>query len=266
MRRALVVGIDGYPDPYRLNGCVADAHAWGDVLAARKFAVEMLTDASATQLGILGALLGMVQDARPGDVLAFVYSGHGTTLRDLDGDERDGRDEALCPVDFPNGRFIVDDDIRHILTQLPIGVGMTCVMDCCHSGSITRFAGGNVGGRGARSRYVRVTPAMEAEHTAARRGTRATAPVTPEDLRWVTLSACLPIEVAYESADESGQVGGDFTRHATAVLRESGRALTHAGFLKRVLERFGPARAQTPNVDAPAGGAKRTLVTVPKAA
>jgi metacaspase-1 len=28
------------------------------------------------------------------------YSGHGTQIPDDDGDEADGMDEALCPVDY----------------------------------------------------------------------------------------------------------------------------------------------------------------------
>ena len=42
-------------------------------------------------------------------MLVFQYSGHGTQLRALDGDETDGDtpglDEALCPIDFADGHF-----------------------------------------------------------------------------------------------------------------------------------------------------------------
>ena len=37
-------------------------------------------------------------------------SGHGTQSEDLDGDEGDDDDEAICPVDYHENGLIVDDD------------------------------------------------------------------------------------------------------------------------------------------------------------
>jgi len=111
-RTALCVGINDYPPPNRLEGCVADAEAWAQVLSGRLgFEVVRLTDREATFDGILGRLKELVADARAGDVLAVTYAGHGTEVPDLDGDETGGtngnRDEAMCPVDFAAGRFLV---------------------------------------------------------------------------------------------------------------------------------------------------------------
>ena len=49
------------------------------------------------------------------------------------GDEDDGYDETLIPVDFQKSGHIHDDDLLKILIHpMKEGVTMTCLMDCCH--------------------------------------------------------------------------------------------------------------------------------------
>jgi hypothetical protein len=46
-------------------------------------------------------------------------------------------DEALCPVDYASAGVIRDDDVFAILVSpMPKDVTLTCVMDCCHSGTM----------------------------------------------------------------------------------------------------------------------------------
>lgn len=40
---------------------------------------------------------------------SFHYSGHGGTTKDLDGDEEDGTDETIYPIDHERAGMIVDD-------------------------------------------------------------------------------------------------------------------------------------------------------------
>jgi hypothetical protein len=47
-------------------------------------------------------------------------SGHGTQTEDLDGDEGDDDDEAICPVDYHDNGLIVDDDSESPLTVVVI--------------------------------------------------------------------------------------------------------------------------------------------------
>lgn len=70
--------------------------------------------------------------------LFFSYSGHGYYKRDFSGDEADGKDEVLCPIDFAQGgRFISDDYIRNkLVSRLGSNVKIFFLMDCCHSGTI----------------------------------------------------------------------------------------------------------------------------------
>jgi len=67
----------------------------------------------------------------------IAYSGHGSNLPDTDGDEDDGFDECLCPVDCDQNGFIVDDYIRtEFIEKLPKNVNIVALIDACHSGTI----------------------------------------------------------------------------------------------------------------------------------
>jgi hypothetical protein len=62
--------------------------------------------------------------------------GHGGQTKDLDGDEEDGYDEVIYPVDFRTQGHIVDDEMHRIMVQsLRPGVRLTAIFDSCHSGS-----------------------------------------------------------------------------------------------------------------------------------
>ena len=49
-----------------------------------------------------------------------LVTGHGGQQEDLDGDEEDGFDETLIPVDFDKHGHIVDDDILKVRGRLRI--------------------------------------------------------------------------------------------------------------------------------------------------
>ena len=58
-------------------------------------------------------------------------------MLDDDGDEDDGYDETLVPVDFAAFGQIRDDDLyRTLVCPMPAGVTLVSVMDCCHSGTV----------------------------------------------------------------------------------------------------------------------------------
>ena len=74
----------------------------------------MLLDEAATRSAMLDSLRGLIRSAQRGDVLVFQYAGHGTSLADLDGDEADGKDEAICPFDIDEGAYLIDDDLAEV--------------------------------------------------------------------------------------------------------------------------------------------------------
>lgn len=89
--------------------------------------------------GQIRAMQWLVRDARPNDALFFHYSGHGGKTKDFDGDEDDGSDETIYPVDFKQAGEIVDDDMNAIMVQsLPQGCRLTAIFDCVRT-SATRL-------------------------------------------------------------------------------------------------------------------------------
>jgi len=270
----LCVGIDKYDAPYQLGGCVNDARNWQAALEKRGFEVRALHDADAARAAILAALTDMVASARAGDIVVFQYAGHGTQVDDLDADETDDSyDEAFCPVDFPTGRFVIDDDVRGVFSNVRAGVNVTSFIDCCHSGSITRAM--VPGGRppsnvppGSKARYIPHSRALSDKHREFRAaaGDAAVVPrlsgptasraqgATADTMLDVCFSACQPHEVAYET-DGAGQ----FTKRAVGVLAESG-AITHAEFIERVIAQFGSTPAQHPVLDCARAARDRGLL------
>eukprot|EP00754_Rhynchopus_humris_P050984 Rhum_TRINITY_DN9265_c0_g1::Rhum_TRINITY_DN9265_c0_g1_i1::g.32597::m.32597 len=92
-----------------------------------------------TRDNILRGIDWLVGGAQAGDVLFFHYSGHGGQKTDdqWDGDEEDGKDETLIPVDYREAGQITDDELfQRLVERVPLGVRLVCLMDCCHSGTI----------------------------------------------------------------------------------------------------------------------------------
>eukprot|EP00928_Gymnodinium_smaydae_P074988 TRINITY_DN57_c0_g3_i6.p1 TRINITY_DN57_c0_g3~~TRINITY_DN57_c0_g3_i6.p1 ORF type:complete len:781 (-),score=162.57 TRINITY_DN57_c0_g3_i6:92-2434(-) len=143
-RRAVTVGINYLGQKCELAGCINDSDTFISLLTEDfGYAVEDIRQLRddhpqrmPTRRNITAALKWLVRGASPGDHLFFHYSGHGTQVKDTDGDEMDGRDEALVPCDYSQSGMLSDDELRRILAvPLARGVRLTCILDCCHSGS-----------------------------------------------------------------------------------------------------------------------------------
>lgn len=83
------------------------------------------------------ALRWLVQGCQPGDSLVFYFSGHGSRQQDSDGDEIDGFDETLCPIDYETEGNILDDEINAtIVRPLPQDATLHAIIDACYSGTV----------------------------------------------------------------------------------------------------------------------------------
>lgn len=146
-RKALCIGINYIGSKNALRGCINDANAVSAFLKDRYGYKEedmvILTDdkrdavSVPTRANIIRAMGWLVSGAQPNDTLFFHYSGHGGQTKDLDGDEDDGYDEVIYPVDFQQAGHIVDDEIHEIMVRpLKQGVRLTGLFDSCHSGTV----------------------------------------------------------------------------------------------------------------------------------
>ncbi|KAK3817999.1 MAG: caspase domain-containing protein [Linnemannia elongata] len=145
-KRALFIGINYFGQSAELRGCINDVKNIKTFITKNYGFKEedtiSLTDDQQdpsripTHKNILEAMRWLVRDARPDDSFFFHYSGHGGQAKDEDGDEDDGYDETIYPVDHEEAGVIVDDEMHAILVHpLPAGCRLTAIMDCCHSGS-----------------------------------------------------------------------------------------------------------------------------------
>ena len=147
-KRALVVGVDQYDDPWQLNGCVNDALAIADILREKfDFShddITLLTDAEATKDAILDAFDDLIDATNAGDVVVFYFAGHGSQLAAMRKvGKASGFSTALCPVDVthpgPELYYILDDEIHERLMDLAERTSyITVIVDACHSGTVTR--------------------------------------------------------------------------------------------------------------------------------
>ncbi|GJN31672.1 hypothetical protein PR202_gb20097 [Eleusine coracana subsp. coracana] len=172
-KRALLVGISYAGTEYELRGTVNDVYCMGFLLRerfnfrsdcilvmTRKFTCQfqhlILSSSEACELrrsrlteedrdpykiptkhNIRRAMRWLVDGASSGDSLVFYFSGHGIQEVDTDGDEMDGYDEAICPLDVADQGAILDDEINEtIVRPLGPGVKLHAIVDACHSGTI----------------------------------------------------------------------------------------------------------------------------------
>lgn len=143
VKRALLIGINDYRAVPGLQGSVNDVQTMREVLVKRwgfpEANIKVLTDAAATRAGILAALEDLVRTTGPNDTVYFHYSGHGSQVEDQNGDEADGLDETIVPVDgrSPGIADILDDQLDAIFARLKTH-NAVIVLDSCHSGTATR--------------------------------------------------------------------------------------------------------------------------------
>jgi len=144
-KRAVLIGINYVGQQGELAGC------HNDVLNMKEYLMDvhefeednmhvLLDDGvheDPTYDNIMNAYRQLVSSSVEGDCVYIHYSGHGGKVRDRDGDEADGYDETLIPLDYMNAGQIKDDDLlRTLVIPMQRGVFVTSVMDCCHSGTV----------------------------------------------------------------------------------------------------------------------------------
>lgn len=147
-RKALFIGINYIGQRGELRGCVNDVVNIKEFLEERYELEEKMiltddprtepeTDFAPTRENIIAAFRWLVTGAKRGDSLLLHYSGHGGRVKNTDGTEKSGYDQTVVPVDHGTAGQIIDDEVHDVLCRdLPEGVRLTAVFDCCHSESI----------------------------------------------------------------------------------------------------------------------------------
>jgi hypothetical protein len=127
----------------RLNGCINDVHNMASYLRNELgIPCEVMTDdvnqKDTSAMGMLNKLyqIAMTTYSENLDLVWIHYSGHGASILDRSGDEKDGCDEALVPFDVKTVGVVPDDYIQQLFTYFNPNTRVVAVFDCCHSGTI----------------------------------------------------------------------------------------------------------------------------------
>lgn len=171
-KRALLVGISDY------GNAMEDPNKWANISGANDivllsplfseqgFNVTSLIDSQATHDGITKALEKLAKDSKKGDVIYIHFSMHGQPFEDLNGDEDDGWDEALIPVDaqmiysegiYEGKNHLLDDELEVYFNDIRSKIGsegqLYVILDACHSGTASRGDDDHI--RGTREGFTR---------------------------------------------------------------------------------------------------------------
>lgn len=169
--RALIIGVGDYESETvsDLPGLDIDVDIMKGVamqLGYPESAIKVLQDSEATLANIQKGLTEwLVNGVTTDDQVLIYYTGHGSQVEDLNGDETDGLDEFLLAHDFNvNGDndytgALGDDSFYEALQQIPTS-NVLLMVDACHSGTgFKSFNGGFTGVDGGHPKYHHIETA-----------------------------------------------------------------------------------------------------------
>lgn len=155
-KRAFMVGVSHYDTALtgyqwnNING-TNDISLLSPILQKQGFQTTSLTDVAATYETITKQLQQFIQKSKAGDIIYLHFSTHGQPVEDMSGDETDGWDEAIVPIDayklyrkgvYEGERHLLDDQLNTYLQKLRSKLGpkgmVYVVIDACHAGTASR--------------------------------------------------------------------------------------------------------------------------------
>jgi hypothetical protein len=276
MNTAFLVGINSYKIPGAdLRGCVNDVNNLKAVLlkhfSFEEKNVKILTDFKATKQAMQDGITRIIKGAKRGDVLLIHYSGHGSNVPDDSGDEADGRDEILCPTNLDWKDPLADDWLRTAFDDVPAGVNLTVIMDCCHSGSNTRvFVPPDAP---IIARFLpcpldllavesgrRLTGEVKGKRATLKKQAKRKKDIVDINIPEVLITGCRDTQTSAD-AHIGGSYNGALTYNLVAAIREKGGKLTYGELhsrTKRSLEDSG--FDQVPQLEGRADNFDRTFL------
>lgn len=157
-KRAFLVGISDYQSTdNNASNSWENIHGANDVailtptLQKHGFKTTSIIDQEATAQNIRKRLSKFCSTLKAGDIIYLHFSCHGQPVEDLDGDEADGWDEAIIPVDaqkvyskdkYKGENHITDDELNRLFRTIRTKIGrkgyLIVVIDACHAGTSYR--------------------------------------------------------------------------------------------------------------------------------
>jgi hypothetical protein len=117
-----------------LKSCEHDADDMASIARAVGMKPTLLHTKIATRDRVLGAIHEASQSLKEGDLYFLSYSGHGSQVLDVSGDEMEMMDETWCLHDGQ----VIDDEVDAGITAFAKGVRVLVISDSSPSGSVVR--------------------------------------------------------------------------------------------------------------------------------
>lgn len=143
-KKSMLIGINYIGTPSELSGCINDANNINECFKKYSitnacFMTDLTTNKKPTKQNIMNELSNLLVQSFQGDSIYFCFSGHGANILDRSGDELDGIDEMIAPINFTYNvsSFISDDELRNLVDlRLRSGVKLFMLFDSCFSGTM----------------------------------------------------------------------------------------------------------------------------------
>ena len=155
-KRAFMVGISHYDTALtgyqwnNING-VEDVNLLCSLLKKQGFSTTALLDEHASYNSIVRQIEQFTNSTKKGDIVYLHFSTHGQPVEDINGDEDDGWDESIVPIDaykiykkgiYEGKRHLIDDQLNAMVKKLRQRIGpygfLYVVIDACHAGTASR--------------------------------------------------------------------------------------------------------------------------------
>lgn len=254
---ALLVGIDKYKsaDIPTLQGAVNDVLLMQEVLINKfmfpKTNIKVLRNEEATHERIVQEIRDHLGQAKTDDVVIFHFSGHGSQMQDISGDETvDNMDETLVAYDSRSANVfdVSDDEINGLLEELSQKTkNITFIFDSCHSGAAAKAAN-SVRGIKPDDR----TPSKDPMHARSIRGADGALGMRLTGAQYVLISGSLDTELSHEGLFD-GKRHGAMTWFLAQSLRSAPKRTTYRSIMDEVkAEVTSRYRSQHPQIEGPA--------------
>lgn len=236
---ALLIGINYIGTSAQLGGCQNDVLKMSEVLKTHyNFAPEnisILIDKSGyispTATNIISQLNSLYLRSKKEKIntLYIHYSGHGTNVVDRNGDETDGKDECIVPLDYLKAGVITDDLIYSFLSKIkPVGK-IIWVFDSCNSASCTDLP----------YSYTYINSNQIIKQNLSKRKPIA------NNRNIFVLSGCLDAKVSYDVREPDGTPCGLLSYNLRKTLEQFEYTCTISQILINIKKGFG-SNDQTP--------------------
>ncbi|MEM6804157.1 MAG: caspase family protein [Bacteroidota bacterium] len=269
---ALLVGINEYANNNHgvtpLTGCINDMNGMHETLKEHAnthslfeesdIYIKCLKNEEATREAIISSFRSHLSMAtKAGDTALFYFSGHGgrenASKEFREFFHSDKLEYIVChDANVPGIFGIADKELAVLISEIPEEVHVVIILDCCHSGSGTRF-------QNSRNRTVYLQkPARSLDQFIDKfyqkqkeKEGRVFIPTRPH----ILLAAADRTEPALETwSDSEDNSTGLFTSYLTSALKKDLTDFSYSSIFDQLIYRSPSlTRAQRPQLESPAG-------------